>query len=204
MSNILKLLQRLNGRKKPAATVMAEAEAALPEHTTSGRIGATESSPPPSERADETPEVLSFARSGSGVQFFKSGFASQEPWGVWTIDSQSRLQSPARQHESAELWMHFQVFTRPKGRPSGFRLKFNGRDIGESSLNHGKWGEVYERTFEVPAEVMDEAVANVELEVLRQRAPNEGSPKDIRLLGIGLQSAKRTTCNSSDDYRAAF
>jgi hypothetical protein len=187
-----------NDRNQPLEVAKAARRTTLSDPAKADRVGDDKKVPTTLEKREEIMQSYSFERGGSGVQLLKSGFASPEPWGVWTMDSHACLDIPARQHVNARLWIRFQVFARPKAAPCGFRLQVNGRNAGEFLPDQGAWGEVYERTFEIPAEAMDRPTAEVEFEVLRHRTSNEATPQDRRLIGIGLHDAKLTTFSSHD------
>jgi tetratricopeptide (TPR) repeat protein len=136
-------------------------------------------------------EEVSFARHGSGVGFLRTGFSVPEGWGVWTVEPQARIEIPAPPHGRLLLWLRFQAFTRNKaGPPAGFRLKVNRHAVGEFAPCRGQWGEIYERMFEIPAEIMNRPAAEIEFDILYHRTPEELTANDPRLLGIGLISAK--------------
>jgi hypothetical protein len=64
-------------------------------------------------------------------------------------------------------------------------LEVHGQEIGAFSVQLGQWGEIYERTFEIPESLVNGQFLEIDLRVENGPSPAELRPNQ-RPVGIGL------------------
>jgi hypothetical protein len=127
---------------------------------------------------------LRFADGGSGA-FLRSGFSYPEPWGIWTVEPKATIAVPIQKPTKLALWLEFQTFARAAGPPAGFVVEVHGQRVGTFSVQSGQWGEIYERTFEIPESLVSGPFLEIDLKVENGPRPVELWPGG-RPVGIGL------------------
>jgi hypothetical protein len=64
-------------------------------------------------------------------------------------------------------------------------VEVHGQQVGSFSVQSGQWGEVYERTFEIPESLVSGPVLEIDLKIENGPTPAELRPNQ-RPVGIGL------------------
>jgi hypothetical protein len=131
-------------------------------------------------------DELAFATGQTGGAFLGSGFSYPEPWGIWTVEPTATISVPVKRSTDLSLWLRFQTFARAVGPPAGFVVEVHGQRVGAFSVKSGEWGEVYERTFEIPRSLVRRPALEIELKVENGPPPAELRPGG-RPIGIGLR-----------------
>ena len=130
-------------------------------------------------------DELAFAANRTGGTFLRSGFSDPEPWGIWTVEPKAAIAVPIEKSTAFSLWLQFQTFARTAGPPAGFVVEVHGQQIGAFSAKSGQWGEIYERTFEIPESLVNGPILEIDLKVENGPTPAELRPNQ-RPVGIGL------------------
>jgi hypothetical protein len=130
-------------------------------------------------------DELAFAVNRTGGTFLRSGFSDPEPWGIWTVEPKAAIAVPIEKAAAFSLWLQFQTFARTAGPPAGFAVEVHGQQVGSFSVQSGQWGEVYERTFEIPESLVSGPVLEIDLKIENGPTPAELRPNQ-RPVGIGL------------------
>jgi Sulfotransferase domain len=130
-------------------------------------------------------DELAFAVNRTGGTFLRSGFSDPEPWGIWTVEPKAAIAVPIEKAAAFSLWLQFQTFARTAGPPAGFVVEVHGQQVGSFSVQSGQWGEVYERTFEIPESLVSGPVLEIDLKIENGPTPAELRPNQ-RPVGIGL------------------
>jgi hypothetical protein len=128
---------------------------------------------------------LRFADGGGGT-FLRSGFSYPEPWGIWTVEPKATIAVPIKKPTKLSLWLEFQTFARAAGPPAGFVVEVHGQPVGTFSVQSGQWGEIHERTFEIPKSLSRGKLLEIDLKVENGPTPAELRPGG-RPIGIGLR-----------------
>jgi hypothetical protein len=131
-------------------------------------------------------DELAFATGQTGGAFLGSGFSYPEPWGIWTVEPTATISVPVKRSTDLSLWLRFQIFARAVGPPAGFVVEVHGQRVGAFFVKSGEWGEVYERTFEIPRSLVRRPALEIELKVENGPTPAELRPGG-RPIGIGLR-----------------
>jgi hypothetical protein len=150
----------------------------------------------------ELGQELVFADAGNGGAFLRSGFSVPEPWGIWTVEPKARIAGPIKKSTRLSLWLQFQTFARAVGPPAGFVVEVHGQQIGAFSVQSGQWGEIYDRTFEIPESLVSGPFLEIDLKVENGPTPVELRPGQ-RPIGIGLHCMRLSEANcrpASDSY----
>jgi len=130
-------------------------------------------------------DELAFAANRTGGAFLRSGFSDPEPWGIWTVQPKATIAVPIGKPTKLSLWLQFQTFARAAGPPAGFVVEVHGQQVGAFSVQSGRWGEIYERTFQIPKNLVRGPVLEIDLRVENGPTPAELRPGG-RPIGIGL------------------
>jgi hypothetical protein len=130
-------------------------------------------------------DELAFAPNRTGGAFLRSGFSDPEPWGIWTVEPKATIAVPIERAAKLSLWLKFQTFARPAAPPAGFGVEVLGQQIGTFSVQFGQWGEIYERTFQIPESLVSGPILEIDLKVENGSTPAELRPGQ-RPIGIGL------------------
>jgi hypothetical protein len=130
-------------------------------------------------------DELAFATGRTGGAFLRCGFSHPEPWGVWTIEPKATIAVPIERVTRLSLWLRFQAFARAAGAPAGFVVEVHGQRVGEFSVQSGQWDEIYERTFDIPKNLVRGKLLEINLKIENGPTPAELRPGQ-RPIGIGL------------------
>ena len=135
---------------------------------------------------------LRFCSRGNGVPHLLAGFSMPELWGVWTQGPRARLALRLPESSAVRLDMRFRVFA-PKYRDAaGFVLTAGGRPVSRFDTRRAGWGQVFEHSIEVAAELVAHRVLDLGLLVINACRPEECPPDDPRQIGIGLEQMSLT------------
>lgn len=130
-------------------------------------------------------EELVFGRADNVGGVLHSGFSFPEGWGVWTVEPRARIVLRLERPDNLVVWLRFQIFARAAAPPAGFVVEVHGQQVGEFSVQSRRWGEIYERTFEIPEHLVRGKLLEIDLEIRNGPTAAELKPGG-RPIGIGL------------------
>lgn len=135
-------------------------------------------------------EELTFTGNACGRSYLHAGFNLPEEWGVWTQGPRAQVAFRLPERVALSLTLHFRLFVRPNGESASFVLKVNGCPISRFGSRTARWGETFQHTVIIPAEIITRSVLELEFIIVDGRRPEECTSKEARQIGLGLESLR--------------